>query len=127
MSRAEKLIERLSHLENEYLKLVRAEFQMHSDGFSSPWLGRFPSYRRKPAPDDPLKVEMIDKLERDIIRTRRGLGEPDPGPAIAIAREFHRMFDALGVCQTDGDWIRLAREALAKTEALQHLTGGRGA
>ncbi|MSR57676.1 MAG: hypothetical protein EXS05_08390 [Planctomycetaceae bacterium] len=119
MSRIEKLYQCLSQLEDAYSKLVREEFQNQADGISSPWLfGRFPVHRKKPAPDDSLTAQTIDKLEREIIRTRRGLGAAVPGPAVAIARDFLDEFGALGVRQTDSDWIRLAREALRKIDEI---------
>jgi hypothetical protein len=119
MSRITKLYARLASLEEEYLRLIRDEFQGHADGDSTAWLGRFPSHRKKPAPIDPTKVQRIDKLEHEILAVRRTLGEPVPGQSVAIPQEFRREFDALGVFQTGGNWIRLAREALARIDAVQ--------
>jgi hypothetical protein len=125
MSRTEKLYARLARLEEEYLRLIREEFQNQSDGLSTPFLRhkcaggpRWVPINRT-VPDDPTTVRHIDKLERDIVAIRRGLNETIPGPAVAITREVLSKWDSLGVLQDKGEWIRFVRDALSKIDAVR--------
>ncbi|MFN0054453.1 MAG: hypothetical protein ACKV0T_19935 [Planctomycetales bacterium] len=64
-------------------------------------------------------MDRIEKLERAIVATRRGTGEPIPGPAVAIPRELFREFGELGVLQNDGAWVRLVRDAISRINLMQ--------
>ena len=122
MSRIEKLYTRLASLEDEYLRLVREEFQAESDGLSMPWMRyRYPWYRSTSPtiPDDPARVDRIERLEREIVAIRRGIGEPIPGRAVTIPREVYIKFDERGVLQNEGEWLRIVRDAISRIDAIQ--------
>ena len=119
MSRTEKLYARLARLEEEYLRLIRKEFQGQSDGLSTPWLNHRKAYLPMNRTNQ-AKVQHVDKLERDIVAIRRRLKEAIPGHAVAVPQEVLDNFDALGVLQDHGDWLRLVRDALSRIDAIRN-------
>lgn len=123
MSRAEKLQARLVRLESEFLVLVQDEFEdvvNYQNFWRRPFsfLARWPTDRRKLDSDCVRHVEMLDKMERDIMEARRKLGLELPGPVIAVIERFQTSWNEMGTKQREGEWVALTKRAIRDLDAI---------